>query len=276
MSTKEYFLPRSAGEAVQLLAEHGPSLLILAGGTIAMPLINEGVSFPERVMGLRHAGLSGIGQDGGTFTIGACTTISQVLAWDAIPTLQQAAHNVAGWSIRNMATVGGNLFAPPPAGDLAVMLLALDADVKLANSTSERIVPLKDFYTGFMITALEPGELVTEIRVRKPAGETVYTKFGRKKANTPSVVTVAAHLMLDGDTVKDARIALGAVGPHPFRSTKAESALVGSALGEETIARAATLAAEECEPIADAIASEWYRRKMVSVILSRALAQLLN
>jgi len=239
-----------------------------------MPLINEGVSFPERVMGLRHAGLNTIRQDGDTLAIGACTTMSQVLAWDAVPALQEAAHNVAGWSIRNMGTVGGNLFAPPPAGDMAVMLLALDAEVKLACSGGERTVLLKDFYTGFMTTALMPGELVTEINVRKPAGETVYMKFGRKKANTPSVVTVAAHLMLAGDTVQDARIALSAVGPHPFRSTKAEAALVGSALDEETIAQAAALAAEESDPIADAIASEWYRRKMVSVIVSRALAQL--
>jgi carbon-monoxide dehydrogenase medium subunit len=175
-----------------------------------------------------------------------------------------------------MGTVGGNLFAPPPAGDLAVMLLALDAEVKLRSREGERVIPLKDFYTGFMTTALEPGELVTEIRVRKPAGDTVYRKFARKQANTPAIVTVAAHLVRDGDVVKDARIALSAVGPHPFRSIRAEAALVGSVLNEGAIDQAAALAAEDSEPVTDPIASEWYRRKMTSVTVSRALAQMRN
>ncbi len=274
MAIKNYFLPQSLDEALKLLAEHGPSLLVMAGGTIAMPLINEGVSMPENVMGLRQAGLNYVQSSNGSVTIGATTTLTQMLDLEAIPLLQEAARNTAGWAIRNMGTVGGNLFAPPPAGDLAVALLALEARVKLVSQSGERVLPLSEFYTGFMTNALEPGELLTEIEVPVPAGKTVYVKYGRKHAHTPAVVTVAAAVVQSGAQVESARIALNAVGPHPIRAGQAEAALVGSALEEVTIAAAAEAAAGECEPFADALASEWYRRKMVKVYVSRALAQL--
>jgi CO/xanthine dehydrogenase FAD-binding subunit len=141
VSVKAYFLPQSLTEATGLLAEHGPSLLVMAGGTIAMPLINEGISMPEKVMGLRQAGLNYIQRNNGTVAIGATTTLSQILDLEAIPLLQTAADHAGGWSIRNMGTIGGNIFAPPPAGDVAVALLALDAQVKLVSQKGERPSP---------------------------------------------------------------------------------------------------------------------------------------
>lgn len=274
MTTKEYFLPQSVDEAVGLLAEHGPSLLVMSGGTLAMPLINEGVSMPEVVMGLRRAGLDYVENSGGSLKIGAAATMTQMLAQDAIPLLREAAHSIGGWAIRNMGTVGGNLFAPPPSGDLAAALLALDATLKLVSKQGERNLPLAEFYTGFLTTALEPGEIVAEIAVPLPQGKTVYLKHGRKHANTPAVVTVAAHLVLNGGQVETARLALNGVGPHPLRAKNAEAALAGKALDEAAIGAAAQAAAAECEPFTDAIASEWYRRKMVDVFVRRALTQL--
>lgn len=274
MTTKEYFLPQSVDEAVGLLAEHGPSLLVMSGGTLAMPLINEGVSMPEVVMGLRRAGLDYVENSGGSLKIGAAATMTQMLAQDAIPLLREAAHSIGGWAIRNMGTVGGNLFAPPPSGDLAAALLALDATLKLVSKQGERNLPLAEFYTGFLTTALEPGEIVAEIAIPLPQGKTVYLKHGRKHANTPAVVTVAAHLVLSGGQVETARLALNGVGPHPLRAKNAEAALAGKALDEAAIGAAAQAAAAECEPFTDAIASEWYRRKMVDVFVRRALTQL--
>jgi CO/xanthine dehydrogenase FAD-binding subunit len=273
VTTNAYYVPQSLEEAIGLLEEHGPTILVMAGGTIAMPLINEGISLPEKVMGLRQAGLSYVSRSNGMVQIGAASTLTQMLAQEEIPLLGKAAYHVGGWAIRNMGTAGGNLFAPPPSGDFAVALLALDAQVKLVGTDGERILPLSEFYTGFMTTTLEPGELVTEILVPVPKGGTVYVKYGRRQANTPAIVSVAAHLVLDGEKVKDARIALNAVGPHPLRAAKAEAILVGSTLDEAAIAEAAAAAAEECEPFTDAIASEWYRRKMVDVYVRRALAQ---
>ena len=274
MTTQAYYLPKTVDEAVGLLAEYGPSLMVMAGGTIAMPLINDGISFPERVMGLRRAGLDTITRVNGHHAIGATTTLSTMLGWAEVPLLQKAAHNVGGWAIRNMGTVGGNLFAPPPSGDFAVALLALDAQIKLVSAGGQRIVPLGDFYTGFMTTVLQPGELLTEIQVPVPAGKTAYLKFARREANTPSIVTVAAHITFDGDRVKDARLALNGVGSHPFRARRAESRLIGSTLDEAAIAHAGELAAEASDPADDAVASAWYRRKMVPVMVRRALAQI--
>jgi len=273
VTTQAYYLPQSVDEAISLLAEHGPATLVMAGGTIAMPLINEGISLPEKVVGLRQAGLNYVNRSNGTVEIGATTTLTQMLTQKEIPLLGQAAYHVGGWAIRNMGTVGGNLFAPPPAGDFAVALLALDAQVKLVGEDGQRVLPLAQFYTGFMTTALTPGELVTELRVPVPKGVTVYLKYGRRQANTPAIVSLAAHLVLDGEKVAHARLALNGVGPHPLRATRAEGVLAGSTLDETAITEAAAAAAEECEPFTDPIASEWYRRKMVNVYVRRALAQ---
>lgn len=274
MAIKNYFLPQSLDEATRLLAQHGVSLLVMSGGTIAMPLINEGVSIPEQVMGLRQAGLNYVRQTNGTVALGATTTLTQISKVDTMPLLQQAVRNVGSWTVRNMGTVGGNLFAPPPAGDFAVALLALDAQVKLVSQAGERVIPLTEFYTGFMTNALQPGELLAEIQVPISQGKTAYIKYGRKHANTPSVVTVAVQVVFNGAQVETARIALNGVGPHPIRATQAEASLIGSALNESTIAAAATAAAAECEPFSDALASEWYRRKMVKVYVGRTLAQI--
>jgi CO/xanthine dehydrogenase FAD-binding subunit len=274
VTAQEYFLPKSLDEATGLLAEHGPALLVMAGGTLAMPLINQGISTPDKVMGLRHAGLSYVQRTNGMLLIGAATRLTTIANLNNIPLLAKAASYVGGWSIRNMGTVGGNLFAPPPAGDLAVALLALDAKLKLVSQSAERILPLSDFYRGFMITALEPGEIVSEVIVPSPRGKTAFLKHGRKLANTPAVVTVAAHLVMDGSVVTEARLSLSAVGPHPMRARRAEKLLEGSRLDSESIAAASTTAAEECEPFTDAVASEWYRRKMVVVFVRRALEEI--
>jgi CO/xanthine dehydrogenase FAD-binding subunit len=274
VTVKSYFLPQSLDEALGHLAEHGDSLLLLGGGTVAMSLINEGVSAPENVMALRQAGLNYVHRANGTVNIGATTTLTHMVDDAPFPVLQEAARQSASWTIRNMATVGGNLFVPPPAGDFATALLALDAQVKLVSQAGERLVPLVDFYTGFMANVMRADEILAEIQVAVPQGKTAFIKYGRKTANTPAVVTVAAHITSDGDTVTSARLALNAVGPYPFRATAAEEILTGNRLEETTITAAATAAAEQCEPFTDAIASEWYRRKMVNVFTGRILRQI--
>jgi CO/xanthine dehydrogenase FAD-binding subunit len=274
VTTKAYYQPRSLDEALGLLAQHRPALLVMAGGTLAMPLVNEGVSMPEQVMGLRRAGLNTLRRRDGHLNIGATATLSQVHEQGEIALLAEAAHSIGGWAIRNMGTVGGNLFAPPPAGDLAAALLALDATVTLAGSGGKRTLPLADFYTGFMMNVLRPGELVVGFDVPIPAGKTVFLRYGRKQANTPAIVTVAAHVVFVGEKVGAAHIALNAVGPHPLRARQAEAALIGKTLDEATIGAAAEAAAAACEPFTDAIATEWYRRRMVAVYVRRALEQM--
>jgi CO/xanthine dehydrogenase FAD-binding subunit len=273
VTVKAYLLPQSLGEALGLLAEHGPSFLVMAGGTLAMPLINKGISMPEKVLGLRRAGLNYIHQADGTLRIGATATLSQMLQQESIPVLQQAAHNVGSWAVRNMGTAGGNLFAPPPAGDLTVALMALDARVKLASRRGERVVPLTEFYRGFMSTVIEQDELVTEVEVPLPKGMTTVVKHGRLHTNTPTIVGVAVHVVKENGRVREARVALNGVGPHPMRARNAEVAIIGSSLDAGAIAAAGDAAAQECEPFTDPVASEWYRRKMTGVFVRRALTQ---
>jgi len=282
VTAKIYYQPRALDEALGLLAQHGPGLLVIAGGTLAMPLINKGVSLPEAAMGLRRAGLDRITTGDQAIGIGSTVTLTQV-AQANLPLLSEAAKHIGGWTIRNMGTVGGNLFAPPPAGDLAAALLALDAQIVLASQRGRRVMPLADFFIGFLMTALEPDELVVEFRVPWAGGEvpphsrrnTAFLKHGRLHSNTPAVVTVAAQVVRSNGSVKDARIALNAVAPHPMRARKAEAALIGSKGDEAAISAAADAAMQECEPFTDPIASEWYRRKMTGVIVKRALAQAL-
>jgi len=274
VTVSTYLLPRSVPEALALLETHGPGLLVMAGGTVAMPLINDGLSLPESVMGLRKAGLDRLERVDATLRIGATATLTQLLEQADVPMLREAARNTASWSIRNMGTVGGNLFTPPPGGDIAVALLALDATVTLASAKAQRVIPLADFFTGFMTNQLAPDELLIEIRVPVTDQPTAYIKFARKHANTPAVVTVAIRVAWDAGLVTDARIALGAAGPHPIRARAAERLLVGTGLGAEAIAAAADAAVDACEPFTDAIATDWYRRRMVGLFTARALQRL--
>jgi len=277
VTTQAYFRPRSLVEALGLLDEHGPAMLVMAGGTLAMPLINKGVSRPEKVMGLRQAGLDYVRQVDGGVHIGAATPLSKVRADSGIPLLAEAVKNVAGWAVQNVGTAGGNLFAPPPAGDFAVALLALDAQVKISSiRRGERLVPLFEFFTGFLTNCLEPDELVVEIQVPKPVGKSVLLKYGRLYTNTPAIVSVAVSLVTENGRVRSARVALNAVGPHPFRSRQAEAALTGSLLDAVAIETASKAAAAECEPYTDPIASADYRRKMAGVFVQRALTHAAN
>jgi CO/xanthine dehydrogenase FAD-binding subunit len=274
VTVTSYFRPASLPEALGLLETHGPSLLVIAGGTVAMPLINEGISLPPMVMGLRGAGLDRLEVVDGELRIGATVTLTRLLEDRTVPMLSEAAAATASWPVRNLATVGGNLFTPPPGGDVAAALLALDATVVLTSLDTERIVPLASFYTGFMTQVLGEDELLSAIRVPVPAGPTAYLKLGRKHASTPSVVTVAARVVRDGARVRETRIALGAAGPHPIRAREAERIVAGSGLEPGVIEEAASAAARECEAFTDGVATEWYRRRMVRLFVGRALERL--
>ena len=274
MTTQVYYLPKSLSEATSILADSAPDLLVIAGGTLAMPLINEGISMPERVLGLKKAGLNYMERSNGQLKIGAMRTLSQMALQTEVPILAVAAEAVGGWAIRNMGTVGGNLFAPPPSGDYATALLALDAHLKLVRKGGERVLPLERFYKGFMANDLAPEELLAEIQINVPRGKTAYLKYGRRHANTPSIVAVAAVLEFNGQEVKAARLALNGAGSHPVRAKSAEEFLVGKILTTATMSEAGEIAGIDSEPFTDAVASEWYRRKMIPVIVRRTLEQI--
>lgn len=277
MTARALLIPRSVDEAVGSLKEHGRDLLVMGGGTIVMHQINDGYLFPKMAMSLARAGMDGVRQVNGHLEIGATATPAQLALLDSLPPLAQVAAQLGGPAVRNMATIGGNLFVAPPYGDLAVPLLALDAQVRLAGAGGTRTMPIEAFLAGRDAAPADPPELVTALLVPLPQGRTAYLKLGRRAAVSPSVATVVVHVVLGADgTCTAARIALGAAGPHALRAHRAEAALVGHQLGPESIAAAAAAAVEECDPPTDALASAWYRRRMVGVYVRRALEALLT
>ena len=275
MTTTNFFIPRSIDEAIGLLRQHGADLVVMGGGTIIMGMVNDGLLFPSKTMSLARAGIDSVRDADGQIMIGAATTIARLAQLDRLPILAQAASMFGAPAVRNMATVGGNLFAAPPYGDIVVPLLALDAQVELAGPHGRRMLPIDQFFTGLGQTARTADELVLALRVPQSAGQAAYLRYGRRQANTPAVVAVAARLVMETDgTLVDARIALGAAGPHPLRARQAEAALIGKPFDTSSIAAAAAAAQAECDPPTDALASSWYRRRMVGVYVRRALENL--
>ncbi len=273
MTINAYFTPESLPEALSLKAAHGHDLHVIAGGTLLMPQINDGLFFPQMVMGLRRAGMDTISMNGAG-VIGATATMTQMEAQTRYPILQEAAHSIGGWAVRNMATVGGNLFNQPPYGDFCVALLALDTKLKIQSANSERMVDLNQFMTGGR--QLEAGELITELHIPHHRGQTAFRKFGRRQANAATIVTVAAQIDVADGNIKNARIALGGADRVAMRSPAAEAVLNDAPLAPGTVAAAAAAAAAASNPITDAVASEWYRRQMIEVQLKRTLSEMLG
>jgi CO/xanthine dehydrogenase FAD-binding subunit len=271
VTLQTYFTPESTAEALALKAAHGHALHVIAGGTMLMPQYNEGRFFPELVMGLRRAGMNHV-QVNGAAAIGATTTLTQMVELQGFPLLSQAAAGIGGWAVRNMATVGGNLFNQAPYGDLCTALLALDARLKVENRVGARLISLEQFLKEGRVLA--PDELVTEIQIPRPQGKAVYRKFGRRAANAATIVTVAAVLDVADGIVQAARIALGGADSVTIRSGPAEESLLGKALDEESIVAAAAAAADASNPVTDPVATAWYRRRMVAVQLAHALREI--
>jgi carbon-monoxide dehydrogenase medium subunit len=249
----------------------------LAGGTDLVPKINYYELKPEVMLFLGSLGLDYLKEVEGGLRIGAATTTAR-LAEDAMVAekagaLAEAARLSGSDAIRNSATIGGNLANASPAADLATPLLVMDAEVLIKGSDGERVLPLKEFFKGPGQTALNPQELLVEIRIPAFKGKTVFMKLGRRRAMTLSVVNVAVRLDGSGKKCKEARIALGSVAPTPMRCEKAEAMLQGKELDSELIKACAAQAISETNPIDDQRATAWYRKQAGAALVTQALAR---
>lgn len=231
---------------------------VLAGGTALMPRLNTEAHDVQALVSLRRAGLDGVEVDDGVATVGAATTLARLGRDERLAFLRGAIESIASPTIRNLATVGGNLFVEQPYGDLAVCLLALDARAHTARGEQP-------------VDALD-GELVTHVTFAVPGpGEWFYTKAMRRRLNSASIVTVAAVVARRDGVVERARIALGGAGRRPVRALAAEQALTGGPLDGPRVEAAAQAALEDAEPFTDAYASAWYRARVLPVHVRRAL-----
>lgn len=261
------FVPADIGDALTTLAGH-PATAVLAGGTLVMPSINNEASSIAGLVSLKRLHLSGIEVDGNRARIGAATPLADVGRDARLGFLTAVIESIASPPIRNLATVGGNLFALQPYGDFAVALLALNASVSIAAIDGHRAVPISEL----LEKQPQPVEIVTSIDFELPATRSwFYTKAMRRKLNSAAIVTVAAVIAVDGNAVTAARIALGGVGPRPLRARSAEAALLGQRLDQTSVSAAAARILDRTEPFSDSYASAWYRARVLPVHFRRAI-----
>lgn len=274
----QYHRPSSLSEACSLLQSLGPGVLPLAGGTDVLVDLRRGSKSPRHVVSLADLHeLREIAEHEGELRIGALVTPAQLGTSDAVhshrPELRDAVGVFGTPQVRHRATVGGSLCTAASCGDLAPLLVALNARVTLAASDDIRDVPLADFFGGHRETAVEPGEILTEVVVPiRASGEGAsYQTFGLRKANFITVAGVAAYLRFEGETCVEARIALGAVAPTPLLVPAAAESLTGESWDEERVERAAAVAQEAAIPISDVRGSAEHRRELVKALCIRAL-----
>lgn len=275
MKEVQYYRPQSLDEALDILDQLGNSATIMAGATDIMPRVNDGVFKPENLVYIGDIGLDSIGMEDGALRIGATATLTEIeenpLVLEYAPVLAEAVRHMAGVSVRNIATIAGNICNASPAADTATPLLVLDAVVQLRAKKGSREVAIGDFFVGPGKTVLEPGELVCSITIPVCPHSAAYLKLGQRKAEVLSIVGVSAKLKMKDGCCTQVRIALGSVAPRPLRCPKAEALLEGKTPSEALFAQAGALAGEYAKPISDTRASAWYRERMVPVQVKNAL-----
>jgi carbon-monoxide dehydrogenase medium subunit len=275
----DYFEPEDVVTACKLLAQDPEGSAVLAGGTDVLVYLKEGTTRHRRLVSLaRIAGLDLIQfQPDSGLGIGAMATVNAVAHHAEIarryPGIVDAALCLAADQVRNLATVCGNLCMAVPSADMAPILLAFDAQLRVALKRSERLVPLRDFFLGPRQNVLEPGEIVVAIELDPPqsgTGSASLRQGGRVSLSLP-IASAAAVVRLEGGVCRQASVALGAVAPTPLLVDGIDALVAGRELDEEVLAEAGELAADTARPIDDHRAPKSYRLELVEVLTRRAL-----
>jgi len=277
-----YHRATSVQETLRLLEKYKDDYKIICGGQSLLILMRQGLVAPANLIDIKSVKeMSAIDYDPKNgLTIGAATTHREIekspLVKKYYPVLAEMEKNLASIQTRNWGTIGGNLAHGDPASDPAPILIASNATVKLASLERERILPLEEFFIDVFETALEEGELLTEIQVPILPQKTavVYEKFNIIK-NHQGIVSVAASITMDEDGIgcQNARIVLGAAAAIPLRAKEAERMLVGRKIDTKLLANAGKKALEECDPVGDIHATEEYRRVLVKALTKRVVGK---
>jgi carbon-monoxide dehydrogenase medium subunit len=273
----DYHKPRTLDEAITLLREMGGAAKLLAGGQSLIPAMRFRLAQPEIIIDINGLSqLEFVEERGNYLAIGALTREHSLedsaLVKERYPLLYDTAKVIADPVVRNRATVGGNIAHADPANDHPATLLAYDALVIARGPAGERSIPIDQFFTGLFENALKPGEILTEIRIPKPAPKTsgAYLKLERKVGDY-AVSAVAVQLTLDAEVIRSVRIGLTNVSSTPMRAKKAEAELLGKPLLDAVLEAAGRAAALECEPSGDLRGSEEYKRDVTRVLVKRAV-----
>jgi carbon-monoxide dehydrogenase medium subunit len=278
----EYHAPASLPEALDLLSAFGGSARLLAGGTDLLLAMKRRTAAPSHIINLKGIeGLSGIKVDAQGLTIGALTTIAEILRSEAVrevyTPLRDAAAVMASPQVRTLATIGGNLVSAVPSADTAPPLMVLSAQAHITGPAGERTCPVEGLFAGPSVCTIGAAEILTHITVPEPKGKGAYLKLMRRAALDLALVGAAAFVSLDaGGVCRSAKVALGAVAPTPIMATEAEGMLEGKVLTEGLAAEVGRVCGSVCRPITDVRSSLDYRCSMVEVLTRRALIAALN
>jgi carbon-monoxide dehydrogenase medium subunit len=276
----EYLRPNTIPEAIALLQRHGEDAKILSGGQSLIPMMKLRIARPGYLIDInRISGLSYIKEEGGFLKIGGLTREAELESSPVIrakyPILLDTAHVIADPQVRNLATVAGNLAHGDPANDHPATMLALGAQVVATGAHGERIIPIEEFFLSLFSTALQPGEILTEIRIPVPLARSggAYFKLERKVGDF-ATAAVAAQVTTDANgAAQNVGIALTNVGPTPIKAKKAEDFLRGKKLDEANMRQAAQLAADDAQPSSDLRGPAEYKKGLVKELAKRALSR---
>jgi carbon-monoxide dehydrogenase medium subunit len=273
----DYVRPASVAEAVSALGAAGEDGKVLAGGQSLIPVLRLRMSYPSTVVDVgRIPEMRGVRDEGDAIVIGAMTTHHEVmhdpLVAEHAALIAQATATVADPQVRHRGTFGGALAHADPAGDLGAVALALECEFVASGSDGERRIPASDFFIDYLTTALDPGEVLTAVRVPKlgPGWSSHYEKFSRV-AQAWSIVAVAALVRRENGSVAEARIGLTNMGSTPLRARAAESALAGVAANADAIGAAASHASDGTTPPSDLSGKADYREHLARVLTKRAV-----
>jgi CO/xanthine dehydrogenase FAD-binding subunit len=281
MTASTYLTPSSIKEAIGLLSEYGEKAKIISGGTDLLMQMKHRELLPDTLISLSGVSeLNYIRSDESTgLKVGVSTSLAEIsnssLVKGKFGLFAQAAGMLGNPTIRNQATLGGNLCNAAPSADTAPPLMVMGAKVKMVGKEGEKTVSIEDFFKGPGQTMLGKTHLLTEIQIPIPPSHSggAYLKEKRRAGADLAVVGVAAWVVLKGKVLSDVKIALGAVAPTPIRAGKAEEILKGKAINDALLEKAGQAALEEASPIDDIRSSADYRKKLVAVLTRRAVTE---
>ncbi len=278
-----YHKATSLKEAIALSTELGEEAKYMSGGHSLLPMMKLRFATPEHIIDISKIdGLSYIKEEGDLLKIGALTTQTEMEHNDLLksdyPIFGDAIWLTADPSVRNVGTIGGNIAHGDAANDQPALMLAMRATIVAEGAGGQKIIPIDDFFHGFYMTALEAGDILTEIQVPKAKKNSggAYHKVERKVGDY-ATAGVAVHLELDDDGVcQEIGIGLTNVSAVPMRLERGEAALRGQKITDELIAQVGQMASEDCEPESDLRGSEAYKRSIVNTITKRMLNKALE
>ena len=276
-SAFDYVAPTTVDEAIQALSQAGDDAKVLAGGQSLVPVLRLRLAAPTMLVDLNKISeLRGVRDDGNAIVVGAMTThhdvINDPLVREHAALLALATQTIGDPQIRHRGTLGGALVHADPAGDLLAPVVALDAEMVIVGPGGRRTVPASEFFVDLFTTAVQPDEVLIEVRIPKKTGWGAHYEKFQRVAQAWSIVAVAAAVRTEGGSIAEARVALTNMAATPVHATGVEQALVGQPATAETIRAAAEHAAEGTSPMSDGNADADYREHLARVLTQRAVA----